>query len=146
MNEFNAKAQLQQSSCSEERFSALRKVVAENEPDYLEEFDRFFSKNKASLYNMMYCRREIFDAYCAWLFPLLEKLGKEIDPSKMNNYQKRVYGFCGERLLNIWVRKNQLRVTTLPVVNTGYTLRDTLRYARRDLTNRVRFRVTGGKK
>ena len=142
----NAKAQLLRSSCSEKTFDALRKIISEEEPAYLAEFDRFFGENKASLYNMMYCRKEVFDAYCAWLFPLLEKMEKEIDPSEMNNYQRRVYGFLAERLLNIWVRKNQLRVTTLPVVNTGYTLRDTLRYARRDFTNRVRFRLTGGKK
>ena len=142
---FDAKSQLLRSSCTEDTYTKLRAVIQSKEPAYLAEFDRFFSQNKASLYNMMYCRKEVLDAYCAWLFPILSEMEAVSDPAAMNAYQKRIYGFLAERLLNIWVRKNGLAVRYAAVVNTEYTPKEKLLYARRDLTNRVRYFFAGKK-
>lgn len=147
----DAKAQLLRSSALPETFEALREEIVKRDIEavedrsdgadggYLAAFDSFFAQNAASLYNMFYCRREIFDAYCTWLFPILFDLELKLDLDAMNGYQKRVYGFLAERLLNIWVMRNGLRVKPLPVISTEYTRKDQLLYARRDLTNRVRF-------
>lgn len=52
-------------------------------------------------YNMFIARKEILNAYCEWLFPILayceEKCGV-----KDNTYQNRYIGFLAERLLTIY--------------------------------------------
>jgi hypothetical protein len=60
--------------------------------------------------------RADFEDYCNWLFPLLEELEKRIDHTKYSPYQSRVLGFIGERLLNIYVHAQQMRVKYRPVI------------------------------
>ena len=57
-------------------------------------------------------------AYCQWLFSIFDELEPMVDLSEYNDYQKRIYGFISERLLNVWVRQNELKVCELGVVNT----------------------------
>ena len=53
-------------------------------------------------YNMFIAKREFIDAYCNWLFPILEyceqKIGDKQDP-----YQNRYIGFLAERMLTIFL-------------------------------------------
>lgn len=53
-------------------------------------------------YNMFIARKEIFNNYCEWLFPILyyceNKIGVKDDP-----YQGRYIGFLAERLLSIYM-------------------------------------------
>ena len=141
----DARSQLLMECCTPETFSKLEAVVAALSPDSMDDFRAFFAGNRASQYNMLFCRRQLFDDYCAWLFPILFKLEEQVDLTDANIYQKRLYGFLSERLMNVWMRHNELRVQYLPVVSTAYTLRDHLTYFRRDLTNELRFRLSGNK-
>ena len=139
-----AREQLLMECCTPETFDKLRRVVEEMSPEYLGDFDTFFSGNRVSQYNMLFCRRELFDGYCAWLFPILFRLEDMVDLSRANDYQKRLYGFLSERLLNVWILHNGLRAKCVPVVSTAYTARDHLKYLRRDITNGLRFRLRVG--
>ncbi len=40
----------------------------------------------------------------------LVKLKKRIDVSNYDTYQKRVYGFLGERLLRVWLVNNTFNI------------------------------------
>ena len=141
----DAARQLCMESCSRENYDAFRRVFLGLYPACGPAFERFFAGNRAAQYNMLFCRGEAFDAYCAWLFPLLFALEGELDLSRATAYQKRVFGFLGERLLNVWVAHNGLKAKYLPVVNTENTLRDDLTYLRRDITNEIRFRLDSGR-
>lgn len=101
----NAKEEILLHCCTEEIFDKLRQIIETKYPDYIETYDRYFNENKASLFNMLFCKREIFDAYCEWLFSILFVLEKQVDLAKLNTYQQRLYGFLSERLLNVWVIK-----------------------------------------
>ena len=141
----NAREQLLMECCSRENFDRLASILKTVRPAYADSFDSFFSGNRASQYNMMYCARELFDAYCEWLFPMLFRLGEQADLTDANAYQQRLYGFLAERLMNVWMLGSRLRVKTAPVVSTAYSLSDHLTYLRRDITNGIRFSL-GGKK
>ena len=59
---------------------------------------------------MMVCRKEIYDAYCEWLFGIFEKAEDKIDASGYDDYHKRVYGFISEFLLYVWTQVQGLSV------------------------------------
>ena len=130
--------------CTEEIFDKLRQIIETKYPDYIETYDRYFNENKASLFNMLFCKREIFDAYCEWLFSILFVLEKQVDLAKLNTYQQRLYGFLSERLLNVWVIKNKLVVKHLPVIHMELPVFDRIRLVRRRFTNRFRFWIKRG--
>lgn len=140
----NAKEEILLHCCTEEIFDKLRQIIETKYPDYIETYDSYFNENKASLFNMLFCKREIFDAYCEWLFSILFVLEKQVDLAKLNTYQQRLYGFLSERLLNVWVIKNKLVVKHLPVIHMELPVFDRIRLVRRRFTNRFRFWIKRG--
>lgn len=61
------------------------------------------NSNKMSICNMFIMNWENFDAYCSWLFDVLDEAEKRIDITNYSSYQKRLYGFLAERLFNVWL-------------------------------------------
>ncbi len=117
----------------------LREAVATVDADYLPAFDRVMAGNRLHLYNMMIACEEVFDAYCAWLFEVLFELEKHVDMTGYTSYEQRLYGFLSERLLNVWVAKNGLKITTVKVKNTQQSKKDALRLCLRRQKNRLMF-------
>ncbi len=66
--------------------------------------------------NMFVMSWSQFDEYCSWLFPILEELEKRIDISAYDAVQRRIFGYMGERLLNVYVWAKQLPVKQLPIL------------------------------
>lgn len=94
---------------------ALRKVIERIYPEYIPSFDKFINGNRISLCNMFIMRNEMFKDYSEWLFKILLTLEKDFDISK-GSYQSRVFGFMAERLLNVYVLHNQLRIKYFPIL------------------------------
>ena len=87
-------------------------------PDYYDSYKVISNQKQLYSYNMLICRKELFDQYMEWMFSILFKLEKEIDISSYDAYGKRVFGFLSERLFNIWLHKNSdLRIVERPVYN-----------------------------
>ncbi len=137
----NVKDEIMIYCCTPEIFDRLRNVVKDLTPDYLTDFDSYFAGNKTTLFNMMFCRAEIFDSYCEWLFKVLFALEEKTDVSNLNKYQQRLYGFLSERLLNVWVKHNGLRVAHTSVINTEMGMGEKLTLLRRRITNEISFRL-----
>lgn len=135
--------QLQMDCCSRETLVRLKAVFEGLHPDSMDAFRAVFGGNRISQYNMLFCRGALFDEYCAWLFPVLFTLEKQVDLAGASDYQRRLYGFLGERLMNVWIAHRGLRAGYLNVVSTEYTPLDHLTYFRRDVTNALRFRLRG---
>lgn len=86
-------------------------VIAQKYPDYLDAFNKLKSSSRFSICNMMITSKAIYDDYSEFLFGVLFELEKRIDISSYNDYQKRIYGFLGERLLNIYLwRHDELKI------------------------------------
>lgn len=96
-------------------FDILKQTILELYPEYKNSFQKImFENNSFSPFNMLVAKKELVDAYCTWLFSILEKVEQRIEISK-NPYQERVLGFMAERLLNVYVDHNQLKIKHLPV-------------------------------
>lgn len=141
----NAREQLLMDCCDAATLDRLDAVFESRHPGDMDAYRAFFRQNRAAQYNMLYCKAELFDAYCAWLFPVLFELEDYVDLTGADDYRRRLYGFLSERLLNVWVSARGLRVKYLPVVSTEYTFKDHLTYRRRDITNGMRFALRGKK-
>ena len=98
-----------------EDFDILAKTVAKLHPKYMKSFQKvMFENNSFSPFNMLVAKKELVDDYTAWLFSILEDVEQQIEISN-NPYQERVLGFMSERLLNVYVYHNQLKIKYLPV-------------------------------
>lgn len=94
----------------------VRVILEEQYPEYIQAFDRYMSSTKGHHFNMFIMRKNILDAYCTWLFAIMEELEKRLDISTYDEYNKRVFGFVSERLLDTWLETNHISYKELPVV------------------------------
>ena len=85
-----------------------REVLAELYPGYLDEFDKDMAKTHGHILNMFVMRRDIFCSYCTWLFDILFEVERRVDLSGYDEYQQRVFGYLAERLLDVWIEKNNI--------------------------------------
>lgn len=100
-----------------EQLSEAERVVAELEPRYLKAFSKVLSSRDAHMFNMMVMRSELFDSYCAWLFPLLDELTRRLDPASYSPFQARYPGRVSELLLDAWLDVNGVSYIELPTVS-----------------------------
>ena len=100
-----------------------RQVISEFSPKVLSAFDQVMQQSQISFYNMFYTSRKEFDRYSQWLFDILFEVEKRVDISGYNSYQKRLFGFLGERLLNVWLFHLKGNVKYLTVYNSDQTNR-----------------------
>ncbi len=77
-------------------------------PDDYAAFEEVMEDDKCCYGNLMVCKKELFDEYCAWLFPVFLEIGDKIDVSSYDMYHKRLFGFLSEVLLYVWVRARKL--------------------------------------
>ncbi len=94
-----------------------RKILEDKYPGYLSEFDILMKQTKAHMFNMFIMKEEDYRLYCEWLFDILFELEKRVDISDYSPFQKRIFGFLSELLLNVWVAHQKLRVKEIPVVH-----------------------------
>ena len=101
----------------EEDLVTTRKILAERCPAYVPAFDRTLKKTAGHRFNMFVMRRDLLDQYCTWLFDVLCELERQLDISGYNDYDKRVFGFVAECLLDVWIETNHISYTELPVLH-----------------------------
>lgn len=120
---------------------SLRAAVEAVDASVLPAYDQVMAGNRLHLYNMLITSGAEFDAYCAWLFGVLDRLETSVDMTGYTPYQQRLYGFLSERLLNVWVTHRNLNVGVLRVYNTEQTLKGRVKLFLRRQKNRLLFKV-----
>jgi len=83
-------------------------IIQEKYPEYSAAFTTVMNRTWAHMFNMFVMRRDWYDAYCQWMFEVLFELEKRLDISSFDAYNARVFGFVSERLLDVWLEKNQV--------------------------------------
>ncbi len=94
-------------------------IIGRQCPEYLDTYKAALGRRSAHMFNMFVMRRERFDAYCEWLFPILDELNGLVDDSQMTPFERRYMGRIGELLLDVWLEKNQVSYEELPVIQLG---------------------------
>lgn len=88
-------------------------------PNYLVSYETVFEKSAGNYpANMMIAKKELFDAYCKWLFDLLEYVENKTDLADYSQQEARVFGYLAERLLGVWLDRNKLKIKEIRIVNT----------------------------
>lgn len=95
-----------------EDFDEAMSTIVELYPEYKEAVHRACSSNWGYFCNMFILRKELFFDYANWVFNILLRLKDKLllDSNKYagnNEHQRRVLGFLGERLFNIWIEFQQ---------------------------------------
>lgn len=94
-----------------------REIIVKMKPEYIDSFDNVMEGHQIHPYNMFIMKYETFTRYMKWLFNILEEAEKEIDISSYSKYNKRALAFMAERLLNVWVKYERLKVKEMNVIN-----------------------------
>ena len=100
----------------EESILLTKSILEELYPDYLPAFEQAMNKTTAHRFNMFIMKKELFHDYCSWLFSILSLLEQRLDITSYNAYNQRIFGFISERLLDVYLTKQQTEYTELPVL------------------------------
>ena len=87
-----------------------KEILKEKYPDYLDPYDEIMKKRSGHRFNMMIMPWHIFDSYCTWLFSVLFELEKRLDISNYSDNDQRVFGYVAERLLDVYILRNNIKV------------------------------------
>lgn len=114
-------------------------------PDYEADYRWYLRQNQTYFFNMCIMKKNDFDAYCSWLFPILfyfEKL-HNIDIER-DWYRKRLFGFVAERMLPVWLHHNVdiSEIAEMPVVNTDESLKTRIRRWAGNYIRKFRYKMT----
>ena len=101
----------------EEDLILTRRILEERYPACVPAFDRTLARRKGHRFNMFVMRRDLLDRYCGWLFEILFTLEERLDVSAYSDYDRRVFGFVAERLLDVWLETEGIPYRELPVLH-----------------------------
>lgn len=95
------------------------RIIQELFPEDYDTFESLVHQNKTYFGNIMVAKKELYDAYCAWLFAIFFELHKRVDLTFADDYHKRVFGFISEFLLYVWVTARKLKAFECRVAIIG---------------------------
>ncbi len=91
-----------------EGLEEMERIIHEQYPDYVPAMEKVMNRTWAHMFNMFVMDKQHYDAYCEWMFNILEQIEKNIDITEYSAYESRIYGFVSELMLDIWLEKYQI--------------------------------------
>ena len=113
----SCRQQFKQTQKHPEDIDLVQQIISEKYPDYADACEKVFSGNNSHLLNVLITRKNVFDAYCEWLFDILFSVESILYKQGETEFNRRM-GMLGERLLDIWILKNKLKVKECFMINT----------------------------
>lgn len=86
-------------------FDAMLEVLREYYPDYYEETKNVFNDKLFYCHNMWIMKKTHLSSYCEWLFDILDKVDKIVNP--YGNRSDRYIGYLAESLTTLYFRYNK---------------------------------------
>ena len=101
-------------------FDIMRNMLKIYQPAYLDAFDKIRYSQGFFYCNMLITRKHIYDAFCEWLFsfvlPTAEEFLKTVPVEQLDSKRKRILGFCAERMMSVWLLKQNLKIKDFPIM------------------------------
>lgn len=102
-----------------EDFEILSSVIKQKFKDYFTTWERVAKySNKLHPYNMFICNSKLFNQYVEWLFSILFEVEKKVKISSYE-YQSRIFGFMSERLMELYIQHNNLKIKEISIYFIG---------------------------
>lgn len=92
-------------------------ALREKYPELLPEWEKMLASRSGHICNMFIMKKELLNDYCCWLFDILFTVESRLDISGYSEKDRRVYGYLGERLLDVWIASKDLIIEDVPVIN-----------------------------
>lgn len=87
-----------------EDLDLVMSIVKEMYPEYVRDVDDFLNGNESCFCNMFIMKKALFNDYCSWLFPILERFVELCDMSLYSKEALRTPGHLSERLFNVFFK------------------------------------------
>lgn len=68
------------------------------------------------MFNMFIMKKNLFDQYCAWVFPILLEADRRVDVSEYTPMETRAVAYLGEFMLDIWNEQQKIPYKELAVM------------------------------
>lgn len=95
--------------CRLEDIRTLCAVIREEHPSYTEALHAVLRSTHISYCNIFIARRVFVRDYCTWLFDVLGRVEERICADGGEEAYSRLFGYLGEVLLNVYIRRHGLR-------------------------------------
>ena len=96
-------------------------ILSNKYPDFVQDIKSYNESELGYYTNIFIMKKEHFNSYCTWLFDILFELEKQIDTTKYNKEEKRVFGYISEWLFGIYITHIK-RTTDLKIKELQRTL------------------------
>ena len=93
----------------------LKHAMVCKSPDYLKELESVLNGKDAHMLNMFIMSSSNFEAYCQWLFPIIDKV---VELNIEREDQRRYAGALSEFLLDVWLKHNKIESVELALLET----------------------------
>ncbi|WP_413294132.1 DUF4422 domain-containing protein [Bdellovibrio sp. HCB185ZH] len=105
---------------SKQDMDLLVGIVREITPNFEDAIQKVMKRRSGRFCNMFVFKRAYFEEFMDWQFKVLSELEKRTTVNQEDSYQRRIFGFAAERLLDIYVehvmKRDNPKVLELPFV------------------------------
>lgn len=99
-----------------EHYAIMIDTIIQEHPEMYEAVCRYFYSNNAySVFNMFIAPKALYDEYCEFLFPLLEKVETRIKPYPYARLQRSL-GYMAEAIQGLWIMHKNLKVKRVDAI------------------------------
>lgn len=98
-------------------FCVVRDVISEVYPDYSYALEKVLLSKTGHMFNMIITSKNNYNVMCEWMFGVLFEVEKRLKNCGEINFSRRM-GMLGERLMDVWLEKNQLKLFECSTINT----------------------------
>ena len=96
-----------------ENMTILWMVMKRLYPEYAETLEQVCDGVKFYPFNMMLCKKDLFDEYCEWIFSVLGECEKYVKPSPYTN-GRRALAYMAELLTGVFFIYKRMKIKTVP--------------------------------
>lgn len=98
-----------------ENMTILWRVMKKICPEYTETLESVCDGVKFYPFNMLICKKHLFDEYCKWMFSILEECEKYVKHSPFTN-GRRALAYMAELLTGVYFIYRKLKIKSVPYI------------------------------